>query len=254
MDKKTLIRNFSKAAHSYDQYADIQQQAAEELVSRIPKSGLKRVLEIGCGTGIYTRLLRERFRHTSLQALDISSEMVEVAKNKLRRTNITFVIADAEETLPEMRFDLITSNASFQWFVHLEKTLARLKGRLEKNGLLAFSLFGPKTFWELDEVLKKVSTNASVAAARFITCDKLQKLLKKYFKDVVVDEIRYSETFDHLADLLSKIKYTGTSGSGPAKQDFLGVKRLKDVERVFKEEFGGVRATHQVFFCSAKKP
>lgn len=253
MDKNVIIRNFSRAARSYDRYADIQLQAAAELIGRLPKNGLKNILEIGCGTGIYTRLLEQRFGAAFLKAVDISAEMVSVAQEKLKKTSVEFIVADAEEALPDGPFDLITSNASFQWFGHFERTLGRFRDKLKKNGRLAFTMFGPRTFWELNEAFKRASLDVSVAAMEFITKERLEGLVSGSFRNVVVDEIRYCESFESLTGLLSKIKHTGTSGNGSKGRDFLGPQRLKEVEKAFRREFGGVRATHQVFFCAAQK-
>ncbi|MEK7849849.1 MAG: malonyl-ACP O-methyltransferase BioC [Candidatus Omnitrophota bacterium] len=251
IDKQAVIRNFSKAARTYDKYADIQKQAARELVSRIPENGFCNILEIGCGTGIYTRLLRERFPCASLKAVDISCEMVKVAKARLKDAKIAFIVADAEKALSGSAYDLITSNACFQWFEDLQKALLKYRDKLKSGGMLSFTVFGPKTFWELSEVFKTAFPDTRLAAAQFDSQEKLNSLLEKDFKDVAIDEIRYCEKFDSLRDLLEKIKHTGTSGHG---NEFLGPKCFKDLEKVYQEKFGRIQATHQVFFCHCHKP
>ena len=63
----------------------------------------KTVLEIGCGTGHYTRALAPTA--TSYIALDLSEAMLKAAKEHCAGTaNITFPHADAQAIpLPEMR-------------------------------------------------------------------------------------------------------------------------------------------------------
>jgi malonyl-CoA O-methyltransferase len=247
MDKKSVIRNFSKAAHLYDEYADIQRLAAFELLSRTPKNGFHNILEIGCGTGIYTHLLRKKFDKTALKAVDISPEMIKVAKSKLNDGSIEFVVADAEDILPDGKFGLITSNASFQWFKSLEKTLVKYKNKLEPGGLLSFSIFGPKTFWELDTVLKGFFKDSSVVAAQFTAKEKLTAMLERNFKEVEIDEIRYCEKFPDLVSLLGKIRHTGTAGMN--SKNFFGSQRLRELEKDYRSKFGSIQATHQIFFC-----
>lgn len=248
IDKNSVIRNFSRAARLYDEYADIQKSAAYELLGRLPENGYSSILEIGCGTGIYTSLLKERFNKSVLKAVDISSEMVRVAEDKLKG-GVEFMVADAENMLPEGEFGLITSNASMQWFLDLEAAFKNCSGRLEERGILLFSIFGPQTFWELDAVLKSIFKGKSVPAAQFNSKDALAAMLGRDFKDVVIDEINYTENHSSLAGLLNKIKYTGTAGARSGKDIFIGPGRLKEIEGAYMSAFGGIRATYQVFFC-----
>ncbi len=84
MDKKTLARNFSRCASVYDKHANIQRRAASELMEELPRSDFTSILEIGCGTGGYTRLLRERFKYAAITSVDIAEKMVAVARQKLK--------------------------------------------------------------------------------------------------------------------------------------------------------------------------
>ena len=49
--------NFSKYAHAYDKHAQLQKMMAEKLASFLPNAMPKKVLEIGCGTGMFTKYL-----------------------------------------------------------------------------------------------------------------------------------------------------------------------------------------------------
>ena len=53
--------------------------------------------------------------------------------------------------------------------------------------------------------------------------------------------------FRDLAGLLKSVRYTGSGGRGPRKGWSRG--RLARVERAYRERFGGIRATYQVFLC-----
>ncbi len=57
-----IITRFSRALDSYDLHADAQQQICRKLtgiLSRYTDIHFQRALEIGCGTGGFTRLLKE---------------------------------------------------------------------------------------------------------------------------------------------------------------------------------------------------
>ena len=107
MDKKTIVRNFSRYAYIYDKYSDVQRGAAFELLKRIKKGRFNRIMEVGCGTGNYTFLLREKFKKARIKAVDISDKMIEVASDKLQNKGIEFMVRDAENMDLNERLSLI---------------------------------------------------------------------------------------------------------------------------------------------------
>ena len=154
MDKKIIAKNFSRYASIYDKYADVQMQAALGLIFLAKEDNLKNILEFGCGTGIYTLLLRDKFKRASIRAVDISDKMIAVAQEKLKLKGIEFNVADAENISFDQKFDLITSNATVQWFEDLGNSLSKFKSMLKNGGIVSFSAFGPSTFFELNSDTK----------------------------------------------------------------------------------------------------
>ncbi len=254
MDKTRLIRNFSRSALFYDTYANMQKRSAKELLDRVGRSRFERILELGCGTGNYSSLLNRRFAKARLTAVDLSREMIRVAEDKLKGREIEFLVADAQEIRIKGDFDLITSNACFQWFEDLERPLIRYKKMLKQGGLILFSVFGPLTFEELRFCVEDIFEGASLSAARFITKEKIASLLSRHFTRVEVEEKTYQETSATLGELLKKIKYTGAIGDGFGRKVFLSPGRLKKLETVYRKRFGAITATYQVFMCRGQKP
>ena len=253
MDKQTLIRNFSRNAHLYDDYAQVQKQVAAKLLREIKEGHSPKILEIGCGTGNYTLILRKKFRNAKIRALDICPEMVAIAKAKLKNTEVEFMIADAESVNLEESFNLVTSNACFQWFADLEAALLKYKGLLKSKGRIAFSIFGPQTFPELSRVLKYTLPDNPIEAHKFKTLDDLKEILEKNFAEVKIKEIKYTESFSRLKDLLKKIKYTGVRGNGTNGKILFNQKLLDKLEQSYLDKFKGIKATYQVFLCLGKK-
>lgn len=91
----------------------------------------ERALEIGCGTGSFTRLLAQRAEH--VLGLDLSPEMLRVARERTagEGTNVEFVLADAMSyPLPDAGFDCIATIATLHHLpiaAALEKVRAALK-------------------------------------------------------------------------------------------------------------------------------
>jgi ubiquinone/menaquinone biosynthesis C-methylase UbiE len=63
------------------------------------------VLEIACGTGIWTRHLAGCAR--SLTALDAAPEMIALARQRVADPGVTFVAADVLDWAPPRRFDTV---------------------------------------------------------------------------------------------------------------------------------------------------
>lgn len=253
MDKDTIIRNFSRYARSYDKYADIQKRVASELLGLMREDGFRRILEIGCGTGNYTLLLREKFKNASLKAIDISGKMIDVASEKLKDKSIEFIVADAETIDIGGDFDCITSNASFQWFSDLENTIKRYSVALKEDGIILFSIFGPATFKELNSSLKHVLKDPSMVADGFMNKEEIEGLLRENFESVRIKEAVYEESFPHLKDLLHKIKFSGVRGNGINGGAIFTPRLLKGLEKAYLDKFKRISATYQVFYCEGRR-
>jgi len=255
MINKTLIRNnFSKCAPYYDRYSSIQNLSAARLITKIKANRLKRILEIGSGTGNYTRLLRERFPQARIKALDISPQMCRIAEEKFHQNSIEFIVTDAEEATFKEKFDLISSNASLQWFDDLETSLTRYRELLVEDGMISFSIFGPQTFWELNQALRELSAaSLSIDAYGFIEKKKIEKILKKLFRDVKIERKLYQEESINTFELLKKIKYTGVRGEALNRKGLWTAKMLKSLEKIYRQKSKTVVATYEVFFCKGIK-
>ncbi|CAA7626193.1 methyltransferase domain-containing protein [Magnetospirillum sp. SS-4] len=149
--KQRIGAAFSAAAGTYDTAALAQIHAADLLAGRLPGPPLEgRILELGCGTGLFTRRLLERLdAQARLLATDLSPRMVERARAGLGDPRLGFVVLDAEAPEPAGGpFDLIASSLAAQWFADLPATLARLAAMLRPGGTLLIATLGAGTFAE----------------------------------------------------------------------------------------------------------
>ena len=99
------------------------------------------VLELGCGTGTFARLLAERAEH--VLALDLSPQMIRIAQERSGHlSNIDFQMADALAwEFPPEQFDCIVSIATLH-HLPMEQMLIKMKAALAPNGtLIVLDLF-----------------------------------------------------------------------------------------------------------------
>jgi SAM-dependent methyltransferase len=94
-------------------------------------------LDIGCGTGGFSRLLAQRSQH--VLALDLSPQMIRIAQERSTRfSNIEYQTADVlKYELPTAHFDCIVSIATLH-HLPLEEMLSRMKDALKVGGTLLF--------------------------------------------------------------------------------------------------------------------
>ncbi|WP_414527493.1 class I SAM-dependent methyltransferase [Nodularia chucula] len=104
------------------------------LLKQLPKK-CNTVLDIGCGTGEFYRLLAKGVNQVI--ALDLSPNMIKVAKeHSTQYTNIDFQVADVLQwDFPVAQFDAIVSIATVH-HLSLENLLPNLKVALKPGGRL----------------------------------------------------------------------------------------------------------------------
>jgi malonyl-CoA O-methyltransferase len=249
--KTKIKKNFSRYAKTYDKYAIIQKKCAGFLSKFLPRKKIKNILEIGPGTGLFTKLLIKKYPKSDIEAVEISKEMIIHAKQFTK--NVKFINCDAEK-FKLKKYDLITSSSTLHWLKDLENNLKKYSIALNNNGTIVCSIFSLGTFKELDYALKiKFSKKTKITSSNFITYNYLKKLLNKYFKNIELQEIIIKKECKSLYDLLLKIKYTGTCGTGLSTGKNLTRKDLNDIEQIYKNKYNKLIASYHILMFNAEK-
>ncbi len=129
------VAYYRQRACEYDvtAYADIAAARARiaRLVAEMQPTG--KVLEIACGTGLWTQALA-RLADT-VTAIDAAAEAVAIARDRVRSENVMFEVADVFTWVTEERFDVIFFSA---WLSHVPSSrfeqFWQLLQRLLANG------------------------------------------------------------------------------------------------------------------------
>lgn len=111
-------------------------QPSIDLTARIDLAAPKRIIDIGCGPGNSTAVLKNRWPNANITGLDSSPAMIAQAGQT--NQDITWVCADASNDLSALgRFDIVFSNAAIQWMPDHDALLPNLFSLLEGGGVLA---------------------------------------------------------------------------------------------------------------------
>ncbi len=78
------------------------------------------ILDLGIGTGQFTKIILDKFPQSNVVAIDISKKMMQTAKQRLKKylKQITFVCQNFYKYKPKEKFDLVVATLSIH---HLNK-------------------------------------------------------------------------------------------------------------------------------------
>lgn len=229
IDKKQVRRSFDKAAPQYHQAARLQQDTAEQLVSRLDYIQIepKTILDIGCGTGFVSQRLKKRFPKAKMVSLDLSLAMLQQLKKNTDRwfSKSKVVCADAEQ-LPfaANSFDLVISNLTFQWCQNTQSLFAGIQQCLKEEGLLLFSSFGTDTLTELRQSWQGVDNKVHIN--HFEDMHEIgDVLINLGYHLPVMDAERITEYFPDVFRLMRALKIIGAHNVNSGRNKSLSGKQ-----------------------------
>lgn len=142
------------------------------------KSGMK-VLEIGCGIGFFTKEIIKN--PVQLTAIDISPDLIEIARKSILDSNVEFIIENAYQmTFNDQIFDAVLGSSVLH-HLNVELALKEIYRVLKPGGYIAFTepnMMNPQIAAERSvPALRKALGNSPDETAFFIWS--IRKKLKK---------------------------------------------------------------------------
>jgi demethylmenaquinone methyltransferase/2-methoxy-6-polyprenyl-1,4-benzoquinol methylase len=135
IQKEEVREFFDRYAASWD---DDMIRNEEVIATILDNAGIRKgskVLDVACGTGVLIGDYLKRGA-ASVTAIDLSPEMIQIAKSKYPQENVTFLCGDAEEAEPGEDFDTIVIYNALPHFSDPEKLIAHLSRLLKPGGIL----------------------------------------------------------------------------------------------------------------------
>ena len=208
MDKRLIAERFARARDTYSHEARVQQQVAEKMLQLLTERAsplFRRIVEFGCGTGSYSRLLLHKLQPESLLLNDLCPVMKECLTDLLPQDTVRFIPGDAEALDFPEKTDLITSCSTLQWFNDPKEFFARCHRFLSEDGYLAFSTFGTENMREI-----RTLTGHGLD---YLPIEALKELLAPHFETVYAEEEIVSLPFSTPLQVLQHLKETGVTGT-----------------------------------------
>ncbi|PYI50645.1 methyltransferase [Paenibacillus flagellatus] len=276
IDKSLVKKHFDRHAHEYETFADVQLEMAERLAALVSDHPAQRrghtgtILEIGSGTGRLTAMLAAAFPEARIVCVELSGRMIEEARRKLDAAQpgaagrVSYIEGDAEAVVARLReagegtvFDLVVSNAAFQWLDSPGGT-AQACARLLRpgGGRLAFSTFGPNTFRQLHAAFARAEALLGLRPAphgqTFAGKDEWTAWLAGLPGTFRWEERIRTEVHPDVRTFLHRVKRVGAGNAIAAGPRGVGGRRLIEaMERCYAESFAspdgsGVEADYHI--------
>jgi trans-aconitate 2-methyltransferase len=130
--------------NQYARFSDERSRPFFNLLERVPDRPFREIVDLGCGSGVLTQALSDRWQEAHVVGLDASPEMLAASEKFARPGRLEFVLGDIAAY--DKSTDLIFTNAALQWLPDHETLLPRLAALVKPGGVFACQL--PSTFTE----------------------------------------------------------------------------------------------------------
>lgn len=218
----SLRRNFGRAATTYAQVAVLQREVETRLIEHLDFLEDRqpiRILDLGCGPGRASGIMKKRWPGAQVIAMDAALPMLrEVSKQTRFWRPVKRVCADVSQLpIVDASVDVIFSNLCLQWVNDLPATLAGFRRVLKPDGLLLFSTFGPDTLLELREAYWQAGEK-NPPLSPFAAIQQIgDAMVAAGFKNPVLDRELYQLTYSDVRTLMKELKAIGATDARPQR-------------------------------------
>lgn len=204
VDKCLVADRFGTSRGSYDGSAVVQREVAARLMDKWMQATARRsyshAVEVGAGTGMFTRMYVQSIAVDSLELWDIAPVAVDGVVCRC-------VTADAEtyiNTLDSASVDLIVTSSTLQWFNSPAMFVRNAARAMRRGGIFALSFFGPGT---LDGLRRFNGLSLNYASAA-----EMADAARESFDILHMSEDEIAEQYDTVAGALQHLRAAGVNG------------------------------------------
>ncbi|WP_221077075.1 malonyl-ACP O-methyltransferase BioC [Agarivorans aestuarii] len=250
IDKQQVARHFSKAADSYNDYAELQRNIGHQLLRYLPAKDYSLAVDLGCGTGYFATALKAQA--DKVIALDLSLAMANKAKHSAKP--FAAMVSDAEQlALADCSVDLVYSSLALQWCNDLTTALREVRRVLKPNGILLFSTLNQGTLFELEDAWADVDKHRHVN--RFLTNAEIEEAAYNAgFTDTEFYQEKRTLWYEHAFLLLADLKGIGANYVVGGEPNATNRSQLKTMAKNYKAKYSSadrnncISATYKVSY------
>jgi trans-aconitate 2-methyltransferase len=216
---------------NYLRFEDYRTRPAMDLVSRVRVAVPRTVIDLGCGPGNSTQVLRGRWPDACVTGLDSSPGMISAAREN--HPDQEWMLGDIGEWSSDEPLDVVFSNAALQWVPDHARLVPHLLGQVARGGALAFQI-PSRVYSSVQVLIDAVADDAAWvsrmdAARSALTIEEpnvYYDLLAPVARAVDMWEIVYHQIMESPAAIVEWISSTGL-------RPYLGALDSEDERRRF---------------------
>jgi trans-aconitate 2-methyltransferase len=168
----------------YSRFSDERSRPFFALLERVPKHlPLKRIVDLGCGSGELTRAIADRWPEAQVTGLDNSPQMLARAGDYAIPGRLDFALGPIEEY--DEPADLIFANAALQWLGDHPGLFPRLAGLINPGGVLAVQM--PFSHVQPSHLLLEETARTGPWAARLSDWQRFQVQPLSWYVELLMD-------------------------------------------------------------------
>lgn len=255
-----IRQSFGRASAGYDAVAALQRWCEDALLDQLDflKQPPSRLLDLGCGTGRGSALLKDRFPKAQVLALDLALPMLRAAGTRQRwRRRIDRICGQAEALpLPPQSVDLVWSSLCLQWSNDLPRVWAEVRRVLKPGGMLLLATLGADTLHELRGAWAAVDDRPHVHG--FADLAWLgDSLLRAGFRDPVLEREVQVRHYPDVLTLMRELKQLGAHNQHPERaRGLTGRQSLVRMTEAYeaRRTQSGLPASWEIHFAHAFGP
>lgn len=196
----------------YLKFSDARQRPALDLLARVPGETLRHIVDLGCGTGNITRILRERWPDAHLIGVDSDAAMLGKAAEI--PSSIDWQRADIAVWQAPFSPDLIYSNAALHWIDEHPRNFPRYIKQLSPGGVLAVQMpanFAAPSHRLLRELAAEAPWRKKLSVARMgaiLSADEYHALLAPHCRTLDIWQTTYWQVLPGVDALVEWMKGT----------------------------------------------
>lgn len=211
------VSRFLSQINNYNANSPIQEKLGFELITCLKThykdNKFANILEFGCANGRLFRRLKIEFDKAKITGCDINDFSKSYFEDE-------FFIHDMNELNPiKKRFDLIISNACFQW-LNPRLAISSIKSFSHSKSIIAFTTFDKHNFAELGFLCEGLN---------YLSKEELYDLLSLQFCDILIKPCVYEMCFDSPFSLLRHLRLSGVNTL--KQKRYLGKEAIKIIQK-----------------------